>query len=213
MSRITLSLGLAAALLLGGCQRSDDNAKLDNQSVGNDADPALTSALEDQILVDPALTQQSNRNAVRPPETPAQAHYPAEPGGRVGVAEQARQSLWDGNGAGCGNGPFQYDAGWAKRLPPEFAMPAGARLTEAAGHNQRGCAMRVVTFFVGAPAERVLDDYRNRALGAGYTAEQQRRGGDHVLAGSNGRSGSHYYLIVTPRPNGSDVALIANNGA
>jgi hypothetical protein len=58
----------------------------------------------------------------------------------------------------------------------------------------------------------VLDFYRTRALDGGYSAEQQRRDGDHVLAGS-GRDGAHYYLIVTPKPNGSDVALIANKGA
>ncbi len=213
MSLKRQSLAALLALALAGCERTDQATKPDNKSAGAQADPALTSALEDQILVDPALTQQSNKNAVRPPETPAQAQYPADAPPRAGVAEQARKSLWDGNGQGCGNGPFQYDAGWAKRLPPEFAMPAGARLTEAAGHNERGCAMRVVTFSIGAPAERVLDLYRSRALGAGYTAEQQRREGDHVLAGSNGRNGGHYYLIVTPKPNGSDVALIANNGA
>ncbi len=213
MSLKRLSLAALLALALAGCQRTDQATKPDNKSAGAQADPALTSALEDQILVDPALTQQSNKNAVRPPETPAQAQYPAEPNSRASVAEQARKSLWDGNGQGCGNGPFNYHADWAKRLPAEFAMPAGAALTEAAGHNERGCAMRVVTFSVGQPSERVLDYYRNRALGAGYTAEQQRREGDHVLAGSNPRSGGHYYLIVTPKPNGSDVALIANNGA
>ena len=45
-------------------------------SPGKDADPALTSTLEDQILVDPALAQQSNNNTVRPSETPTQAQYP-----------------------------------------------------------------------------------------------------------------------------------------
>ncbi len=208
-----LSLAATIGLALAGCQGSEEGSRKGEQAAGNDADPALTSALEDQILVDPALTQQSNKNAVRPPEAPAQAQYPAEPNVRASVAEQARKSLWDGNGQGCGNGPFNYHADWAKRLPAEFAMPAGARLLEAAGHNERGCALRVVTFSVGKPSERVLDYYRNRALGAGYTAEQQRRDGDHVLAGSNPRNGGHYYLIVTPKPTGSDVALIANNGA
>jgi hypothetical protein len=201
---------LILALALSACNRSEPAAAPGSQANGNETDPALTSALEDQILVDPALTQQNNRNAVRPPETPTQAQYPADPP-REGAAEQARKRLWDG-GARCGDGPFNYDPAWAKRLPPEFALPNGARVTEAAGNEERGCSMRVVTFAIAQPAERVLDFYRGRALDAGYSAEQQKREGDHVLAGSNARNG-HYYLIVTPKPNGSDVALIANSGA
>ena len=203
-------LMLAASALLGACQQSDD-AAASARNAGH-ADPALTSALEDQILVDPALTQQSNANAVRPPETPTQAQYPAE-NAKPGAAEQARLSLMDGNGAGCGNGPFNYDMAWAQRLPAELALYPGARLIEAAGNNERGCSMRVVTFGSADAPERVLEYYRSRALGGGYSAEQQRRDGDHVLAGTNPRSGAHYYLIVTPKPAGSEVALIANNGA
>jgi hypothetical protein len=205
--RLFLALLLTTALV--GCGRSDDAAVQKNKA-GNDTDPALTSAIEDQILVDPALTQHSNKNAVQPPETPHQAQYPAD-APRTGPAERARQSLWDG-GARCGDGPFNYHPDWARRLPAEFALPAGAKLTEAAGNNERGCSMRVVTFTLAQPAERVLDFYRGRALNAGYSAEQQRRDGDHVLAGSNARNG-HYYLIVTPKPGGSEIALIANQGA
>ncbi|HEX8400999.1 MAG TPA: hypothetical protein VF628_04775 [Allosphingosinicella sp.] len=202
--KISLPIVAALVLALGACGREDgDVAKADQE-----ADPALASALEDQILVDPALTQQSNANAVRPPETPIQAQYPAE----NGAAEQARLGLMDGNGAGCGTGPFNYDLSWAKRLPAEFTLYPGARVTEAAGNNERGCSMRVVTQASADPAERVLDYYRGRALNAGYSAEQQRRDGDHVLAGTNGRNGGAYYLIVTPKPAGSEVALIANNG-
>jgi hypothetical protein len=208
--RTSLSVAAGLAILLGACQRSDDAANADSNA--GDADPALTSALEDQILVDPALTQQSNKNAVRPPETPTQAQYPAE-SGKAGAAEQARLGLMDGNGAGCGNGPFNYDMTWARRLPAELPLYPGARLIEAAGNNERGCSMRVVTFGSADAPERVLEHYRTRALGSGYSAEQQRRDGDHVLAGTNPRSGAHYYLIVTPKPAGSEVALIANNGA
>jgi hypothetical protein len=143
------AIPLAAALALAGCGQSQPDAA---KPAGNDTDPALTSALEDQILVDPALTQQSNKNAVRPSETPAQAQYPADSAGRAGVAERARRDLWDGGGAGCGNGPFNYDPSWAGRLPPAFPLPPGAKLTEAAGHNERGCAMRVVTFAIPQPA-------------------------------------------------------------
>ena len=76
----------AGLLALAACNRGDGNnlAEMDNSLIGNGADPALTSALEDQILVDPNLVQQSNPNTVRPPETPVQAQYPADGGGARG---------------------------------------------------------------------------------------------------------------------------------
>jgi hypothetical protein len=38
------------------------------------------------------------------------------------------------------------------------------------------------------------------------------RDGDHVLAGANAKDNGAFYLIVTPKAKGSEVALIANNG-
>ena len=48
---------------------------------------------------------------------------------------------------------------------------------------------------------------------AGFSAEHQVRGADHVLGGVNQGSDGAFYLIVTPLANGSDVAIIVNNGA
>ena len=72
--------------------------------------------------------------------------------------------------------------------------------------------MRVVTFRTADAYNRVLDHYRGLAARAGFTAEHQQRGEDHVLGGVNAGTDGAYYLIVTPRPNGSEVALIVNNG-
>ena len=191
---------LGAVLLLGACGRNSDDelAQLDNQLVGNETDPALNSALQDQILVDPTLSQQSNRNAVRPPETPVQAQYP-------GKTELAREA------AACG-AEFEYAAGWANRLPAPFAVYPGSRLTEAAANNANGCRMRVVTFTTRDAADRIVGWYQGRATSAGYTAERQARGADQILAGVDGRTDGAYFLIVTPKAGGSDVALITNNG-
>jgi len=67
------SVLFASAFALAACgSGSNANlAEMDNALLGNGADPALTSALEDQILTDPNLSQQSNANAVRRPERPA----------------------------------------------------------------------------------------------------------------------------------------------
>jgi hypothetical protein len=207
-----------ALLALAACSRSsDDNlAAIDNELIANGTDPALTSALEDQIMVDPNLVQQSNPNTVRPPETPVQAQYPAE------TAGHGQQSAAAGGGtasapapapapsiAACG-APFDYGAQWASRLPAEFPAYPGGRISEAAGNDHGGCRMRVVSFTTGDGYARVIDYYRGLATRAGFSAEQQERGGDQVLGGVNGERA--YYLIVTPTQGGSDVALIVNNG-
>ena len=198
---------LAAALALGGCGPSDEAelARIDNSIVGNDTDPALTSALEDQIMVDPALTQQSNSLAVRRPGGPVQAQYPTSPEAQA----EAMSDLAQGRGAACGSG-LDYNRGWAERLPAAFGIFPGGRLNEAAGSNEGDCRIRVVTYSAPAPAERILNWHQAMATRAGYSAEQMRREGEHILAGVNGEAA--YYLIVTPKGEASDVALIANNG-
>jgi hypothetical protein len=223
---------LAAALALAACGGGGDAgnlAGLDNQLVGNDADPALTSALADQILVDPTLANQSNKNAVRPPETPTQAQYPPTQGGGqkaggkaaagTGAAgstdAQHAQLASAARGEGsfvCGNLRFDHNLAWARRLPPTFPAYPGARVTEAAGSNEGECKMRVVSFTAAAGYQQLLDWYHTRAVRAGYSSEHQVRGGDHILAGTNARDGGAFYLIVTPKGGGSEAALIANNG-
>ncbi|MBV8685080.1 MAG: hypothetical protein JOZ90_14085 [Alphaproteobacteria bacterium] len=211
--RFALMLPLAAAALAAGCNRGGDEgnnlASLDNQLVGNDADPALTSALADQIAVDPALANQSNRNAVRTPATPTQAQYPAPAPGQPAV----RPAAADSDADGCTvDGPFDYGAGWAERLPAAFPVYPGGKVTEAAGYDRGRCRMRVVTFATDADWGRVTEWYRAQATRAGYGVRDQLRGEDHVLAGTAGEDGPSYYLIVTPKPRGSDVALIVDNG-
>jgi hypothetical protein len=214
-----------ATLALAACgQGSEANDML----AINDADPALTSALEDQILTDPALAQQANRHNVRPPELPIRAEYPAP----VGQPQVRRASATSDHppGAGAHPGPapaartcsaggrggpapsFRYGMEWAQRLPAAFPPYPGGRVTEAAGQDSGECRVRVVTFRTSDPYQRVLDWYHHRAVQAGFSAEQQVRGRDHVLGGVNQGSNGAYYLIVTPIDGGSEVALIVNNG-
>jgi hypothetical protein len=229
---------LAGALALAACGPKPEGgnlASLDNTLVGNDADPALTSALQDQIAVDPNLVNQSNRNAVRPPETPTQAQYPAGPAGakaggqrRAGggtlrapeptSGDSGQQDSLASTTTGSGDcrgaaAQVDYNRGWAGRLSPVFPLYPGGRLSEAAGRNQGQCRMRVVAFTTADAPQRVLDYYHDRAARSGYTSEHQVRGEDHVLGGANESDGGAFYLIVTPLPSGgSDVALISNNG-
>jgi hypothetical protein len=190
----------------------------------NDADPALTAALEDPILTDQDLVQQSNRHNVRPPELPTRAEYPGlrtasatgtHPPGAGPRPHGAPSAPAPGScGAGRTGGPasFSYGMEWALRLPAAFPPYPGGRVTEAAGQDGGECRVRVVTFRTSDGYQRVIDWYQQRAVAAGYSAEHQARGRDHVLGGVHPASNGAYYLIVTPIAGGSEVALIVNNG-
>ena len=206
---------VAGALTLAACSGGGTNlAAIDNQLIANQTDPALSSALEDPILVDPALSQQANRLSVRPPETPMQAQYPApdaQPQVRRAAIVQGGQGA---PGGACGMAPdsFQYGPEWASRLPGAFPPYPGGRLTEAAGRDDARCRARVITFRTADRYGQVLDWYNARAVAGGYSSEHQVRGADHVLAGYNRQTDGAFYLIVTPGQHGSEVALIVNNG-
>ncbi|BCA60520.1 hypothetical protein [Sphingomonas sp. HMP6] len=82
---------VALPLALLACGKRDDDRNLDsldNELVEagsggtNASDPAMTSALHDQIMVDPALAQQSNADSVRPPAQPYSGGVPP-----VGIAQ------------------------------------------------------------------------------------------------------------------------------
>ena len=203
--------GLLALAGCGGSSANNDLAAIDNELIANAVDPALTGALQDQLSVDPSLSQQANPNSARSPEAPVQAQYPADanPGEDGAHTRTAGGAAPPPSAAACGQG-FDYGNEWASRMPPEFPAYDGGRLTEAAGNDHGGCHMRVVSFTTPDAPQRVIDNYRALVTRAGYNAEQQQRGGDQVLGGTKGDSA--YYLIVTPQASGSDVALIVNNG-
>lgn len=198
--RLTALFATAALAACAGNGNASNNQSL----ARNDADPALTSALEDQILTDPELAQQAGRLNVRPAEAPIRAEYPPQ---------ARRASAPGGPRGGCGAGAdFAYGMEWAQRLPDWFPPYPGGRVTEAAGQESGACRVRVVTFRTADSYQRVIDWYHQRAVAAGFSAEQQARGADQVLGGVHRASGSAYYLIVTPKEHGSEVALIVNNG-
>ncbi|MDF0490866.1 hypothetical protein PX554_22300 [Sphingomonas sp. H39-1-10] len=248
---------IALALATVGCgartaQRSEldslDNQLADSGS-GNGRDPAMMAALHDQIMVDPALAQQANDNAVRPPSQPYSGAIPADTvaaaangasgrgadtsetlksapapkaDGSCPQCEAARQSLTlgalasrqkDKRTASCAGG-MRYSARWATRLPPDLPLYPDARVSEAAGASDNGCALRAVSFATAAPLQRVIDWYYTRASGAGFAAEHEVDGGQHVLGGTRGRDGAAFALFLTARRDGgTEVDLVANNGS
>lgn len=82
VSNVRTMLLLASASLLAACGGTSNETDLDVidaelVDAGNRADPAVTGALSDQIMVDPSLAQQKNGMVVRPPSEPYGAPKPA----------------------------------------------------------------------------------------------------------------------------------------
>ncbi|MDB5703776.1 MAG: hypothetical protein JWN66_892 [Sphingomonas bacterium] len=247
---------LALPVALAACgSRSDgdrnldtlDNELVDGNSANASRDPALMSALQDQIMVDPTLAQQANNDAVRPPAQPYSGAVPPDgiavpPAGAAATTgaarsetlkkapapaadcpqcDAARESLTlgalaarqkDKRTSGCA-GNMRYSARWAQRLPADLPLYPDARVSEAAGTEDGGCALRAVSFASSAPLQTVLDWYYTRATNAGYSAEHQADGSEHVLGGTRDRDDGAFALFLTSRADGgTDVDLVANNG-
>ena len=114
-------------------------------------------------------------------------------------------------------GGARYDevvSGALDRLPADLPLYPDARVTEAAGTQASGCALRAVSFASSASLQTVLDWYYTRVTSAGYSAEHQADGGEHVLGGTRDRDNGAFALFLTSRKDGgTDVDLVANNGS
>jgi len=239
-----LRLALPALILLAGCSRAPEPAgdldSLDRELAqatgpGNVRDPALTAALADQIMVDPALTQSSNEHAIRPAPRPDSAPIPPEVAptdpvetaslrtppapsatcpdckAKAGTLTPAALAQRQRNPATAGCAArVGYSAAWATRLPDALPLYPGARVTEAAGTDANGCALRIVSFTTGAPPAKAIGFYYTRATAAGFSAEAQAQGAMRVLGGTRGEAA--YVIYATPRAGGSEVDLVVNGG-
>jgi hypothetical protein len=226
-----------AALALAACggQKTDQLNALDQSLAGNavnaqDVDPALAASLEDQIMVDPSLSAQSNRDAVRPPKEPMRAPIPgdAPAAGETGKLMSAPKAVAmdaadtpatlgalanqqaKSRGQSCG-GNLGYSQGWATRLPADVPLFPRARVTEAAGSDAGGC--RAVSFTSGAALQTVIDFYYTQAVRAGFSADHRADGAEHMLGGTRARDGGAFVVMARARAGGgTEVDLLTNNG-
>lgn len=242
---VVMSLALTAC---GSSSPSDNNLDTLDAELTNGADaanpardPAVMSALESQIMVDPALAQQSNADALKPADQPYSAQIPTDSvadGGKSGPAigplmkapaakpgcpacETAKQAVTLGGLAArqksnrtaqCVGG-MRYSAGWATRMPEALPIYPQARLIEAAGNDRNGCALRAASFVTGAEPQAVLDYYYTRATTAGYASEHQAADGEHMLGGNRTKDQAAFILFARPRDGGgTEVDVIANSG-
>lgn len=198
-------------------------------------DPVLAGALRDQIMVDPRLVQQANADTLRPPAQPESLALPPETvadaafkpvagtlrsapaaSGNCPQCAAARRALTlgalaasQGASANCVQ-KVSYSTTWANRLPEAVSLYPDARVREAAGADEQGCALRVVSFASAAPMQRLLDWYYTRTTDAGYRAGHGTEGDEHILAGT--RPSAAFMLRLRPRAGGgTDVDLMVDD--
>ena len=197
----------------------------------------MTSALSEQIMVDPDLAQISGAGAALTGGGPPSANVPTElrspeaiaaamdeaaklVGGKFhpvpAVSSEAKSegplSLADLAGADKGNacaGKVDYTAGWAAKMPPALPIYPRGHTKEAAGTDRDGCRLRVINFFTPVSVDDVLAFYATKARGAGFDVEHRMEGNDHVLGGSKG--GAAYVVYARSGEDGlTDVDLVVN---
>lgn len=229
--KLSFFLFVFLPLALAGCG-SGEQPGANEAADGNIADPALTSALQDQIMVDPELGRQANGDAVRPAGQPYSGGVPSDAvaanNARIDTSKllktpaptkftkectqcsAARESITLGglaarqrNGRTSGcAASLQYSARWANRLPADLPLFPQARVTEAAGTEGGKCALRVVSFSSPQPMQVMLDWYYTKAVRGGYSAEHQVDGSEHILGGTRERDDGAYVLFMTARSDG-----------
>jgi hypothetical protein len=222
MIRASMMATLSVALLLTGCgDKASDKAELDkiDAKLGGKtgADPALSVALEEPIMVDPNLASQSNEDSIRPPAQPFQAPVPLDPNAPDGAGsgqtlgslaeQQARLSKDKFNGCML---DVKYSMDFANRLPTDLPLYPRARVVEAAGSDTNTCRLRAITYSSSAAPKAMIDYYLTIARRAGFTASHSSEGNEDLVSGT--RDGAAFYAIIQPAGAGSSVDLVANNG-
>ncbi len=214
--------------------------QLDTKLSSKDAvDPAMTAALEDQIMVDPSLSSQANDHAIRPPSEPMQTPVPvtegtpakiapaattapagmtlaaappkAQPVSTLGglAAQQAEFSRDSFNGCGLN---VQYSMEFAARLPNDLPLYPQSKVIEAAGSDDNGCKLRALTLSTAAPIRTVAQHYAKIGTQAGYRVSSKSEPDGVMVSGKRAADGGAFYVILNPIQDGTSADLVLNNG-
>lgn len=214
-----------ALILPSACKDKVDDktpeAALDDGALNKaEIDPALTSALEAQIMVDPALTGDANREAIKAADAPAQALIPPDKSLSAAAAvrtngptlgELADQQAQKKTMAGC-NSTVSYGLRWSTTLPADIPIYPRGKVMEAAGSDRAACRLRIVTFATEAPPRAVIDYYLGAARRSGYQAGEEQDGKTTLVGGTRKDGAAFTTMIMPAAGGGAAVDLIVNNG-
>lgn len=226
--------GLASLALLAGCGDSDKAEK--DLAEG---DPALSGALEDQIMVDPELSGQNGAAAdagtgaidlppeQRSPEAITAAKQEAatlaggslqsapapEKGSAAALVENAATAAQIAASSKAAAtdcaNRVGYSMSWVTKLPAPLAVYPRGAVQEAAGTDTQECSLRVVSYVTPVAADDVMDFYFTTMRKAGFSANHKLEGGDKVLGG--GKGGQAYVVYARALDNGlTEVDLISS---
>jgi hypothetical protein len=224
--RRLFQLLLTGPLLLGvmACGgKKDELDQLDTKLTSKVApDPALTAALEDQIMVDPTLSSQSNDHAIKPPAAPMQtpilpqavakpAIKPTAPIQTLGSLASAQAEIAKDSFNGCGLN-VQYSMSFAARLPADFPLYPKSQVAEAAGSDDNGCRLRAITVNTAAPVKDVADHYASIGSSAGYSVGTKQGNEGTLITGKRAADGGAFYVILSSVAGGTSADLVINNG-
>lgn len=162
------ALALVLTMTLAACNQAENDAEvaaLDEKLAGKGSDPAMNAALEDRILVDPALADSSNSNMVKAPDQPLDGSVPPDTGyeGAIASAEELDnvklmrapqpKVVADGDCRDCSaNGGQTLEA-----LAAEQGVKRGKGTCEAKLQYGAGWAARMPTEFPVYPKGRVKE--------------------------------------------------------
>lgn len=117
---------------------------LDAELAGNTAnssDPAMRSALQDQIMVDPALAGQSNADALRPPRQPYSGATP--PDSVAGTRNDGTVAGGDSSQAGAGKPAPAPSGDCPQCRVRDDSVTLGALAQRQRDRRTAGCAARL----------------------------------------------------------------------
>ncbi len=181
------------------------NGGADEQA--NATDPAVADAMAGPIMTDMQMGGTSAPDALRPgnqpPALPVPVDARVDTKGALPLGEVVRARLGEAGFAGC-SAEVKYTAMWSLKLPKPFELTGDARLSEAAGTDAKGCALRIVRFALPGAPDKALGDFATRAKGAGFTAT---RTGD-VLSGTRSGDGAGLWVSAVASNDGARVDLI-----
>ena len=218
MNKILPKLILTAAVLaLGACHNPNKQKSieaLDKELTSeNSDDPAVKTALEDQIMVDPQLSAKANAHSIRPPDEPYTAPLPPaeRQAGKDGavpptLGQLAQAQVKDAK-SGC-NMAVGYSATWATKLPAGLPIYPQGHVSEAAGSDTPTCHLRVVSYTSAAPAQSLLDFYTTHGRQAGYAVVAA----NDTLSGTRAKDGAMFSVTLASANNGTSVDVVSNAG-
>jgi hypothetical protein len=167
---------------------------------GNATDPAITQALSDPLLTDVRL---DNPPLMQQPATaliPVDARIDTAGAPTLGAVAITR--LHDAAFARC-SPQISYSARWSLSLPARLALPDGARLSEAAGNDQPGCALRLMRFAMPGTPAMAIDRYAALAQQNGFTMARA----DGTISAAHPADGTVFHVDAVASADGTRIDL------